>query len=293
MCEGIFINNLIVHNGMEKRGNNFKIGGILQPKRAQITIFVIIAVVIIGGAILFFAFTNTGKGIVDNIVGGGTSSTGFDFEDELETCVVEDALIDSKIETILINGGEMDPKVFYLFGGDKYNYLCLTDDYYEGCVNQKPLLLQQVEKEIEESITPHINACVKGVENQLKSNGWSVRGTIKSISIDIVDGNINIKIDYPLTIERGDERRIYDEGFEVKKMSEAYRLILVSTSIVEFESEYGDSEIVAYMSLYPNTRIEKLKQGEGTTLYKVSDRNTGESFNFASRSYVIPPGYRT
>ena len=45
------------------------------------------------------------------------------------------------------------------------------------------------------------------------------------------------------------------------------------------------------MALYPQTKVEKLKQGDGTTIYKVSDRKTQESFNFAVRSLVFPPGY--
>jgi len=47
------------------------------------------------------------------------------------------------------------------------------------------------------------------------------------------------------------------------------------------------------MVLYPSTKVEKLKQGDGTTIYKISDRNTLESFNFASRSVVFAPGYQS
>jgi hypothetical protein len=45
------------------------------------------------------------------------------------------------------------------------------------------------------------------------------------------------------------------------------------------------------MSWYPNLKIEKKLQLDGTTIYIITDRDTEEVFQFASRSVVLPPGY--
>jgi hypothetical protein len=45
------------------------------------------------------------------------------------------------------------------------------------------------------------------------------------------------------------------------------------------------------MSFYPNLRIEKKKQDDGTKVYILGDRTTGEQLLFATRSLAWPPGY--
>jgi hypothetical protein len=37
--------------------------------------------------------------------------------------------------------------------------------------------------------------------------------------------------------------------------------------------------------------VEKKKQGDGTTVYILTDRDTDEKFYFASRSIAIPAGF--
>ncbi len=259
-------------------------------KRGQVTIFIIIALVIIGAVILFFAFTDVGRDVVDNVIsitGGGE----FNVKEDIENCVLNDEEINSKIAVILKNGGEKEPEFFYLHKDIPHKYLCYSANYYEACVNQQPLLLQFVEKEIEKSIEPSIIDCVQKSEDKLKDRGYELSSSKSDVSTDIVQGNINIKINHPLIIRKGDSVQRFDSGFEIKKPSQAYQLLSLSTSIIEFEIRYGDSDPVAYMSIYPRTKVEKLKMADGTTLYKVSDRETMEEFNFATRSYALPAGY--
>jgi hypothetical protein len=37
--------------------------------------------------------------------------------------------------------------------------------------------------------------------------------------------------------------------------------------------------------------MQKIKQDDGTTLYIIENKKTGEKFQFASRSLAFPPGY--
>jgi hypothetical protein len=45
------------------------------------------------------------------------------------------------------------------------------------------------------------------------------------------------------------------------------------------------------MAFYPDVKVEKKKQSDGTKVYIITDRNTGEKLQFATRSLAWPPGY--
>jgi len=269
--------------------NKFSLDKGMLKKKGQVTIFVIIAVVVVGMIILFFAFTDVGRDIIKPILPEGSTDAS-NVEEQLESCIIDSEVLNTEIENILKQGGNNDPSFFFLHQSIKMSYLCYSSDYYEPCVNQQPLLLQHVENEIKKSTISTISDCVQELEKDLDRNGYEVQSDGYEVIIDITQENINIKMDYPLRIKKGESIQTF-EGFEIKKPSEAYQLILVSTSIIGFEANYGDSDPVTYMSLYPNTRVEKLKQGDGTTLYRISARDTLEEFNFATRSYAQPPGY--
>ena len=84
-------------------------------------------------------------------------------------------------------------------------------------------------------------------------------------------------------------RQWYD--FEIELSSEIYFLLMTATSIVDFESTYGDSETRLYLLYYPNLVIEKNKLGDGSKIYKVREVTTKEEFIFASRSVAWPGGF--
>ena len=260
----------------------------IYKKRAQVTIFLIIAVVIIGAIILFFAFTDIGREIISPII--PLVSESFNVERELEKCVLDDEMLSKQITAVLKHGGDSNPEHFFLYNDTQYKYLCYSANYYEACINQEPLLIQSVEAEILDSIKPTIAQCIRKIEQNLMDRGFEIRSDNFDSEVDIITNNINIKILYNLRIRKGDVTKAF-EVFEIKKKSEAYQLISVASSIINFEAHYGDSDSVAYMSIYPNTRVEKLKQDGGTTVYRLSDRVTKEEFNFATRSYALPPGY--
>ena len=261
----------------------------INKKRAQVTLFIIIAVVIIGAAILFFAFTDIGREIISPIVPSGIG-TGLNVEKDFEKCVLDDEMFNKEIAAILKQGGDNNPEHFFLYNDTKYKYLCYSANYYEACINQEPLLIQSVEAEILDAVKPILAKCIQKIEKNLMDRGFEIRSDDFNSEVDIITGNINIKILYNLRIKKGDVSKVF-ESFEIKKKSEAYQLITVASSIINFEAHYGDSDSVAYMSIYPNTRVEKLKQDDGTTVYRLSDRVTKEEFNFATRSYALPPGY--
>ena len=136
----------------------------LKSKRSQITIFVIIAIVIIAGVILFFALTDTGRNLLRNITGQE-----IDFNSQVRNCIENNPEIKSEINLIMSQGGSLNPGNYFLYNDTKFSYLCYTNQYYKGCVMQNPNLLFNTENEIENSIRKSMGDDISGACGQLSA----------------------------------------------------------------------------------------------------------------------------
>ena len=101
-------------------------------------------------------------------------------------------------------------------------------------------------------------------------------------------GEIVVDFSYPISITKEETQSF--QKFAFSRKSEMYDLLLIATSIVQFESSLGDAETLLYSQYYPDLNIEKIKTN-GDTIYTVKNVVTKESFRFATRSLVWPPGY--
>ncbi len=255
----------------DNRKNNF-----CSSKQSQITIFIIIAVIIIAVALLIFFFQDVKRVFV-------STTPALQFKE----CIEDD--FSKALEKISQRGGSINPQLGYMYSGTKVEYLCYTNQYYQTCSQQQPLLRQHIERELLEEIKPQARKCVESLKQNLKEKGYSVSSGKEDISISIVPDNIKIIIN-GLTAAKQQESVRYNK-FEANFNSKIYSLIMLTSSILNWEARYGDSEITTYMAYYPNIRVEKLKQSDGTKIYKLQDRRTKDKFNFATRSLSWPAGY--
>ncbi len=109
------------------------------------------------------------------------------------------------------------------------------------------------------------------------------------MKVEIVPNNIKTSVS-GFTFTKGETGEKYDK-FVASYKSELYDLLMLATSILNWEARYGDSDITTYMTYYPNVKVEKYKQGDGSTIYILTDRPTEDKFVFASRSLAWPAGY--
>ncbi|HVY01208.1 MAG TPA: hypothetical protein VHA12_00390 [Candidatus Nanoarchaeia archaeon] len=248
-----------------------------ENKRGQVALFVIIALVIVGVLLLIFLFPKSkiGADIDEN-------PTGY-----LRSCI--EPGIKPEIARITSQGGFSNPEGFILYNGVKVKYLCYTSENYKTCVNQAPMIVGQVENEISRIIETNTQKCLDQMKTDYQKRGISVStGSVKT-NTSINTNGINILIESPITITK-ENTQTY-RNFEVVIPSELYTILMASTSIVEFESTYGDAETTLYLQYYPNLKIRKNLLSDGTTIYNVEDYITNENFTFASRSVVWPSGY--
>ncbi len=249
---------------------------LLNSKRSQVTVFVILAIAIVIVLIVLFV----GR---DRLFSVFTPESPIN---QIKTCAQEP--VEEAIEILKLQGGSLEPELYYLYQGNKVEYLCYTDANYKNCVMQKPLLKQSIEKEIKSYAEPRIKNCINSVVDELRNKGYVVSMTSPDISFSLVPNNIMIDINTNLQITK-DSTESY-KSIKTDVSSKLYDMVMIASSISNWEARYGDSETMTYMMYYPSLKVEKKKQGEGTTVYILTDRDSDDKFMFASRSLVIPAG---
>jgi len=257
---------------IDKRG---ELGIGLNLKLAQVTIFIIIAIAVVAIILVFFLW------IQPTYISGRGGRVG------LEGCV--DVAIENAVKELGKKGGFIEPEFTYLYSGEEIPYLCYTNLYYESCVNQQPLLISNFKKELLKSVGEGVYSCLDSSLGDLESQGYSVVSGQRSLDIELVDGLVVVHLTAPVVLERESAQQFTE--FEISVNSPIYEMLSIATSIVQFETSYGDSDVLTFMQFYPDYRIDKIKQSEGTTIYIIEDKVSGTKFQFASRSYAWPPGY--
>lgn len=253
-------------------------------KRSQITIFVIIALLIVGFAFLIYIFYPQ----ISVALGFAAESP----QAYLESCIEKN--FQEKVSIISSQGGSLYPTNYFLYNRNKNEYLCYTEDYYKTCVMQKPLIKNSVEAEIKNGIKDKLNECVANLKNSFERKGYEVSMSDGDFGVELLPKRIIIGLNKKITLKKGED--VQNFGGDKKKLSvvfnnNLYELTSIASSILNSEATYGDAETTIYMDFYHDLKVEKYKQTDGTKIYILTDRNSRNKFQFATRSVAWPPGY--
>ena len=257
----------------EKRGE-FKI-----QSKGQVTIFIIIAILIVGLAVLFFF-----------VIPRAELTTAFNEKNPqafIHSCL-EDKIKDT-VEKISLQGGSIEPEHYFTYNNVRIEYLCYTNENYKTCIVQRPLLKQHIESEIENEIREDVVNCFNSLRASYEEKNYNVQMEVGRTTLELLPKRVVASFDYLLTVSKGQTDRY--NSFNVVLNNNLYELISISNSIVEWETIFGDVDPRTYMMLYPDLRVEKNLRDDGTKIYVLTDKNTENKFQFASRSLVFPPGY--
>lgn len=252
----------------------------MSGKRGQVTIFIILAVVIIGLGILIYLLSPR----IRTTIGGEESP-----EVYIKTCI-EDKIKDS-VEKASLQGGSINPVFFTLYENEKIEYLCYTGEYYRTCVIQQPMLKQHIEKEIKEEIEDDVEECFDKLKESYEKRRYEVSLKKGPIDVELLPKRIASTFNYTLTLTKAESER--HDSFVVGLNNNLYEMISIANSILEWEALYGDVEVMSYMIYYKDLKVEKKGKSDGSKIYIITDRNTGNKLQFASRSVVWPPGLGT
>ena len=257
------------------RKNNFK------SRRAQITIFIIIAILLVAAIILFFVFA---RGGIEKIIpiGKGTEPLPY-----IQKCV-EDATLGA-VGIMMPQGGYLNPQNYKLYEDKKVGYLCYTLNNYVTCITQQPIYISFLKGEITQYIKPKVETCFASLKKELEKNNYQVSIKNMSLTTELSENLILIKIERELTMTKNKEVKKYKD-FDTTIRHPFYNLAIIAQEIASQEAKYCNFEYVGFMLLYPDYEIDKITLGYDVKIYSVADRKTKEKLVFAIRSCAIPPG---
>ena len=262
--------------------NNYKCktsGLSMQAKKGQVAIFVIIAIVIVGAILLIFLYPKI------PILSQNSELSPVAY---LKSCITPE--INKDVLLLSKNGGYANPEGVLDYQGDKIKYLCYTSEYYKTCVVQQPLIKEHFEQELNTLVHSKVNDCVQSLKQEYINRGYDITlGNIES-KTSINPDNILVSITSPITVSKAGASQTFN-GFDVQIGSKMYDMLMITVSIIDYESTLGDSETTLYLQYYPDLKIEKVKFSDGSKVYTLTDVVSDESFRFASRSLAWPPGY--
>lgn len=251
-----------------------------KTKRGQVTIFIIIAVLVIVAGVLIYMFT-------PDII----SREKIDLEDPqqyIQSCVSDE--LEEVTRQVSLQGGSLEPEHSYSYQGNDLEYLCYSSEDYDLCSVQRPFLRTHLEKEIKSGISGQAESCFSSLVEEYEEEGYQTNLKKEEINIKILPKQIAADLNTTLHVQR-EENVENHRNFEINKRSSLYDIVDVAESIVEWESGYGTADPSLYMNVYYDLLVEKREQSDDTTVYIIENIETGNKFQFASRSLAFPSSY--
>ena len=264
---------------MVNKKRNLK--AIYSNKRGQVTIFIIIAILIVIGGVLVYMFTPE----------FGAPEEKRDIEDPqqyIQGCVSD--RLEEVTRQVSLNGGSLEPEASFPYQGNNLEYLCYSNENYDLCSVQRPFLRTHIEEEIKSGISGQVESCFSSLEEEYGNKGYSVYIEDKETNVELLPERVQANLNKTVNLQQEQNTETH-KNFRVNFRSNLYDLVNVAESIVEWEAKFGSAEPALYMNVYHNLLVEKRPQSDETTIYIIENLETGNKFQFASRSLAFPAGY--
>lgn len=249
-------------------------------QRAQVAVWVILAVFIVGAIMLYFAVSG-GKKILP------VFQESIEPQPYMARCVRQAA--SDALEKMLPQGGFVVPTPRAAYRGRNVTYVCMTTARYEPCVMQHPLYVEEVRAELQRVIGPEIDECFLTLKEELEQRGTSVEIGEQRVHVELSPQRVQIAVERKMRTEEKGRNRAF-ERFDTAIAHPVYDLALVATEIANQEAIYCSFEYLGYMMLYPAFDIQKVALSDGTKVYTIKDIASSQALTIATRGCVIPPG---
>ena len=252
-----------------------------KNRRAQVTIFIIIGIIIVATGLLIYSFYPQIKSTI-----GTQQTTPQSF---IQSCIETD--IKNAVDKLSLQGGTISPENYVDYLGSKVAYACYTNEFYKLCVVQQPMLKQHIESEIKNAIDTNVGKCFNSMADSYRKKGYEVNLQEGDKKVELLPKRIVSTFNYSLTLTKGSTQK-YD-SFTVLLDNNLYDLIAIANSIIEWEATAGSADPSIYMTYYSDLKVEQKWAGEDgkSKVYILTERDTGNKFQFASRSQAWASGY--
>jgi len=251
-------------------------------KGGQLAIWVILAIVLVASIAIFFTFENRAKTNLDD-------TKDFDPQRFIEKCIRNE--VEGVVDLMIPNAGFVQTNNSRMYEGKNVSYLCRNDGNYYPCINQHPMLLNEMKDEIKVHIAESVNSCFDNLKSESGSRGYGVELPDETSQFEVILGPDKIiqKVMRKVILTKGSETDRYEE-FDIEIASPLYNLGFIASEIASQESKYCYFEYVGYMVLYPRYDIKKFTLSESTKIYTIKDKKTGREMKIAIRGCAVPAG---
>lgn len=246
-----------------------------RDKRGQVTLFIILSILLVASIVILFYYLSPG------IFFQRTD------QPRLEDCISNS--LDSHIKSLALTAGIRNPSFNYMYMGDNYTFLCYTDEYYRPCVNQEPLLTKVFEDSLAYLLSQEFQQCYDASVDDLVRRGYDVTAGKAVFNISIEPQGVVIDIDAPMKVS-SEYGAVTTQRYKYTHKTNLYELLMVATSLVQFETYYGDSEQTTQMFYYPKIIIDKQRRDGDVKVYTLREKSEKIEYRFAIKSYPWPAG---
>lgn len=249
-----------------------------KREKAQVTFFIILGLIIVVSIVLFFLL----RGIPKMEIIDENNPQAY-----IESCARE--AVEEALGILSPQGGDIKPKGSILYNNTDITYLCYNINFYERCVNQRPLLDNHIEQEITNYITPIVADCFQTMEAKFKKR-YDIETSELRIETSLYPEQIQVDIYKYFKMSREDKLREFNH-FKMNMVHPIYNFAEIAMEIVNQETKYCDFDLLGYSILYPRYDFNEIMTGDGDIIYTIKEIVTGQEFKFAIRNCVLPPGY--
>jgi hypothetical protein len=253
-----------------------------RGKKAQLTIFIILAILIVAVVLFIFLFW-------PKLISTASLETDNPYI-FIEQCIEEH--IEDTIEIVAEHGGgyNINEQMSFFHRGEYIRFLCHTNENFRPCYKQYAFLGPHIEQQISINIENELNACFENLLDSYEDEGFTARIEQEGeLELSIVPNFVSTSMNKKLLLSKGNDNQEFN-NFNIKVDSSLYEIIGVAENILDWESTVGDALSEAYMIDNPYIKVEKRLKEDEVKIYTITHRKSGEEFRFASRSLAIPPG---
>lgn len=225
-----------------------------KNRKGQVTVFIVIAMIIVGATVLFFMFK-------DSLFSSISPSEKNQIYSFTEDCIYE---VGNEVVYDIGRGGG------YFFPPEKATYSGIAYYYLKG-KNYMPSK-EYIEKEISFWVAAQIFFCTK---NFVDFSRFEVgQGDIK-VETDIKKDKIILKVKYPLKVSQGEDISFFD-NFEVGISARLGILYDSAANFIETQMQTKgiDTSKLLDLSMEENFYIDLLDYDEETVMFVFRDENS-------------------
>jgi hypothetical protein len=255
-------------------------------KKAQLALLVIVAIIIITAIVVVYLYVQ--NPIKSNLAESNP-------QEYIKSCVknslegAEKELIDNNFYPNI-----KDNYLFYNKDGKpvKVKYMCKASQFYMPCVNQEPMLVSYLTREIEKRVGSKTEECFSDLKKILRSKGYSVEEREignKSVEVQLISQKINLYLNEKITIKKGEDARTYNR-LNVEMNSPLYDLADTARTILNYESELCEFNTLNWEKNFPKISITRFVTSDQSKVYILKDKLSGKSVEIAVKSCVLPAG---